>query len=208
MKNKNYRKDQFGAIHQIDRKPFVYNKQYIDVGYGQLKTLTNEMSYLRLGYIIGAIGRVPESILDVGYGTGDFLRVCTNIVKKCSGHDLFEDLLPPTCEFVTNILDQRHDVITFFDSLEHYPEIDFIKELKCNYLAISLPWCHNFDDEWFENWKHRKPDEHLHHFNKESLAAFMLDHDFEMITYSNVEDVIRKSVYEYPNILTAVFRKI
>jgi len=205
---KNYKQDQYGILHQIDRRPFVYDRQYIDVSYGKLKLLTDEMAHLRLGYVIGAIGRVPKSVLDVGYGTGDFLMACTRIVKKCSGHDLFRDLLPAGCEFVDDITEQHYDVITFFDSLEHYPDIEFVKNLKCNYAVVSLPWCHNFSDKWFDTWKHRKPDEHLHHFNENSLIAFMQANRFELVSYSNVEDTIRTSVHDYPNILTAVFKKI
>lgn len=204
----NYKQDQYGVLHQIERQPFTYDRKYIDNGYGKLQLLTDEMAHLRLGYVIGAIGRVPESILDVGYGTGDFLKACTRIVKKCSGHDLFTDLLPIGCDFVNDIIEKHYDVVTFFDSLEHYPEIDFVKNLKCNYVVISLPWCHNFSDEWFETWKHRKPDEHLHHFNAASLEAFMLANGFNLVSHSNVEDTIRKSPHSYPNILTAVFKKI
>ncbi len=205
---KNYNIDQHGVIHQQDRQPFTYNKNYIDTSYGNLVQLTDEMAYLRLGYIIGAIRRVPLSILDVGYGTGDFLKVCNRIVDRCAGHDLFQDLLPAGCDFVEDITAQHYDVITFFDSLEHYPDIDFVHRLKCNYLVVSLPWCHNISDEWFDAWKHRKPNEHLHHFDQGSLEKFMLSQGFCMLNHSKVEDTIRKSTSNLPNILTAVFKQI
>lgn len=205
---KNYNIDQFGVIHQQHRQPFIYNKNYIDTSYGNLVQLTDEMAYLRLGYIIGAIGRVPLSILDVGYGTGDFLRVCNRIVDHCAGHDLFRDLLPAGCDFVEDITDRHYDVITFFDSLEHYPDIDFVHQLKCNYIVVSLPWCHNIGDEWFDTWKHRKPNEHLHHFDQASLENFMLLQGFCLINHTNVEDTIRKSTSTLPNILTAIFEQI
>jgi len=205
---KNYEVDQYGVIHQQIRQPFVYDKNYIDISYGNLVQLTDEMAYLRLGYIIGAIGRVPLSILDVGYGTGDFLKVCTRIVKQSAGHDLFRDLLPAGCDFVEDITARHYDVITFFDSLEHYPDIDFVKKLNCNYVIISLPWCHNIGDAWFDAWKHRKPDEHLHHFDLSSLTNFMRSQGFRLVGHSNVEDTIRKSASTLPNILTAVFEQI
>jgi len=205
---KNYNIDQYGVIHQQERQPFTYDKNYIDTGYGKLVQLTDEMAYLRLGYIIGAIGRVPGSILDVGYGTGDFLKVCNRIVDRCAGHDLFRDLLPAGCDFIEDITQQHYDVVTFFDSLEHYPDIDFVHQLDCNYIVVSLPWCHNTSDEWFSTWKHRKPDEHLHHFDHASLEKFMLAQGFSMVAHSNVEDTIRKSTSDLPNILTAVFKKM
>jgi len=205
---KNYNIDQHGVIHQQDRQPFTYDKNYIDTGYGKLVQLTDEMAYLRLGYIIGVIGRVPLSVLDVGYGTGDFLKVCNRIVDRCAGHDLFRDLLPAGCDFVQDITAQHYDVVTFFDSLEHYPDIDFVQKLNCNYVVVSLPWCHNISDEWFSTWKHRKPDEHLHHFDLSSLTNFMRSQGFRLVGNSNVEDTIRKSASTLPNILTAVFEQI
>ena len=203
----NYNIDQYGIIHQVSSKPFIYNREYVDIRYSNLKLLTDEMAHLRLGYVIGGMGRIPKSVLDVGYGTGEFLKACTRIVNKCSGHDLFTDLLPRDCNFVNDITAQHYDVITFFDSLEHYPNIDFVNQLQCNYVVISVPWCHNFDDNWFKNWKHRRPDEHLHHFNLDSLEKFMISNKFFMISHSNMEDAIRKSPFSYPNILTAIFKK-
>jgi hypothetical protein len=35
-----------------------------------------------LGYIIGSIGHIPESILDIGYGNGGFLKVCSLIPNR------------------------------------------------------------------------------------------------------------------------------
>jgi len=134
--------------------------------------------------------------------------VCNRIVDRCAGHDLFRDLLPAGCDFVQDITAQHYDVVTFFDSLEHYPDIDFVQKLNCNYVVVSLPWCHNTSDEWFSTWKHRKPDEHLHHFDLSSLTNFMRSQGFRLVGNSNVEDTIRKSASTLPNILTAVFEQI
>ena len=65
-----------------------------------------------------------------------------------------------------------------------------------------------FSDEWFEDWKHRNPDEHLWHFNDKSLNAFMDDMGYTKIAQSNIEDSIRKSDCEHPNILTGIFKKM
>ena len=57
-------------------------------------------------------------------------------------------------------------------------------------------------------WKHRRPDEHLWHFNEKSIVNFFNESNFELVKVSNVEDVIRKGDYEYENILTCIFKKI
>ena len=49
------------------------------------------------------------------------------------------------------------------------------------------------NDEWFESWKHRKPDEHLWHFNRDSLNKFMERMGYVMISSTNIEDTIRKN---------------
>ena len=72
----NYEKDSNGVIKQINCTPFSYDYSYAD-NYNTLPT-NDIMSHLRLGYIVGSLGKMPESILDVGYGNGAFL----NLAKK------------------------------------------------------------------------------------------------------------------------------
>jgi hypothetical protein len=60
--------------------------------------------------------------------------------------------------------------------------------------------------EWFESWKHRRPNEHLWHFNDESLKKFVESQNYEFVNSTNIEDCIRKTNYNYPNILTSIFK--
>jgi hypothetical protein len=204
----NYKKDKFGIIHQIRKKEFDYNLNYINNSYNTYGDLPKMISNLRLGYIIGVINKFPESILDIGYGNGDFLKLCSEVILKCYGNEISGYPIPEKCEFVDNIISKEFDVITFFDVLEHFENINFISELKCNYLVISVPWCHYFSDEWFNDWKHRRENIHLHHFNDEALVNFMNNNNFECISLINVEDIIRKPIDENKNILTGIFKKI
>ena len=204
---KNYHKDDHGVIRQTVCNPIQYDQKYVDVRYNTYGELTNYMSHLRLGYIIGSTGDVPDSILDVGYGNGSFLKTCSQMIPICHGHDVSGVELPEPIKAVDSLFSGHYDVITFFDSLEHFEDIYFLDKLDCNYLCISVPWCHNFDDEWFENWKHRRPDEHLWHFNAMSLKKSVESQGYECINHTNVEDCIRKTEFDYPNILTAIFKK-
>ena len=52
-----------------------YDKEYVDIRYNSYGEKGLQMSYLRLGFILGALKHTPSSILDVGYGNGDFLKV-------------------------------------------------------------------------------------------------------------------------------------
>ena len=117
-------------------------------------------------------------------------------------------IIPSKIKTVNTIFDGHYDVISFFDSLEHFDDIYFLDKLQCDYICISVPWCHNFNDEWFENWKHRRPDEHLWHFDEKSLRRFVESQNYEYVNHTNIEDSIRKTEYSYPNILTSIFKKV
>lgn len=204
---KNYKKNHHGVLQQVEYSIISYNQNYVDVRYNNYGELTNYMSHLRLGFIIGSLGKIPNSILDVGYGNGSFLETCSSIITDCSGYDVSGVKLSDQIKIVDNLFTSHYDVITFFDSLEHCEDIYFLDKLDCNYLCISVPWCHNFDDEWFMNWKHRRPNEHLWHFNSESLKNFVESQGFTLINSTNIEDTIRKTNHSYPNILTSIFKK-
>jgi len=205
----NYELTQDGVIKQIKIKPFNYDIEYSDSRYSIFNDRGNILN-LRLGYIIGTIGKVPKSLMDVGYGNGDFLDSCIEFIPKLYGNDIQPAYkLNTEIEFVEDITSTYVEIITFFDSLEHFTDIEWVKNLKCDYVVISLPWCTNgSDDEWFENWKHRKPDEHLYHFNEVNLERFMNRQGFEMINHCNIEDKVRIDKTLSPNILTATFKKI
>jgi hypothetical protein len=203
----NYKINKYGVIEQIVKNQFNYDKAYGD-RYDMFST--KNIENLRLGHIIGSIGGVPKSLMDVGYGNGDFLINSSGLIKELYGNDVEPAYaLPDNIKFISNITEQEVEVITFFDSLEHFHDIEFVKDLKAKYVVISLPWCTNgLDDTWFENWKHRKPDEHLFHFNEISLETFMKSQGFKMINFCNLEDNIRVDKTLTPNILTACFKKI
>lgn len=205
----NYKVTQDNVIEQINKAPFKYDEEYSDTRYSIFSDRGNILN-LRLGYVVGSIGKIPASLMDVGYGNGDFLEACKPLIPMLYGNDI-----PPAYPlkegfiFVDNILEQEAEVITFFDSLEHFHNIEWVKDLKCKYVVISLPWCYSgLDDAWFTTWKHRKPDEHIFHFNEKSLQAFMKRQGYELINYCNIEDKVRVDSDLTPNILTGCFKKV
>lgn len=203
----NYAKNIDGIVYQIDKTHIDYDKDYVSNRYVKYGELPTYMGYLRLGNIVGTIGRVPGTILDVGYGDGSFLKVCKNIIPKCYGYDISTYPIPLGCNQVSDLSSGFYDVITFFDSLEHFEDIDFVADLKCNYICISVPHCHYKNDEWFREWKHRRPNEHLWHFDQQSLTSFMKRMGYSIVSGNNIEDTIRKNNIEESNILTCIFKK-
>jgi SAM-dependent methyltransferase len=215
----NYRKLHTGAIKQIVVEPFKYDIDYVKKTYDDSYGIQCDMmSYLRYAYIVGATSGKPSSILDVGYGNGSFLKICQNAGVETFGTDISHYPLP-----YGKLLDFKEcqekffDVITFFDSLEHFDDISFLKNLKCNYVCISLPNCsynaiqqvdgEEHADIYFQNWKHRKPNEHIWHYDIKALDKTMEGFGFSLINFEYIEDAIRKSSSPFPNILTAIFQK-
>ncbi len=196
-----------GIIKQENPTPIDYNVSYVEQRYNTYGALGMQMAFLRLGYLFGVIDETPKSILDVGYGNGDFLKACSRIIPNCYGNDISGYPIPEKCEFIDDITENEYDVISLFDVLEHFTDISFVKELKCKFIIISVPNCHNDNDTWFYEWKHRRPHEHIFHFNPKSLCNFMEECGFEVIEGSNVEDAIRTPVCSKSNILTMIFKK-
>lgn len=202
----NYIKLPNGIIHQVNYRKIKYDSSYSRKydGYGEN---SNYMSYLRLGVLLGNIHKTPQSILDVGYGNGSFLKACHNIIPDCYGFDISDYPTPEGIIHVQSMYDKHFDAITFFDSLEHFDDIYEIKKLDCDYVMISVPWCHYLSDEWFSSWKHRRSNEHLWHFNDISLINFFDELGYDKIYSSNVEDTIRKDPnIKIENILTCIFK--
>ena len=204
----NYEKLKNGVVKQTSFfvKKKDYTKKYVET-YNSLGELSVRMSFLRLGFLFGAIHENITRILDVGYGNGDFLNCAKNFVPEPCGFEINEYLIPDGCKFVDDIFKEEFDVVCFFDVLEHFDNIYDIENIKTKYIYISAPECHYHSDDWFKNWKHRKPDEHLWHFNRASLRSFMKEVGYDLVVYSNIEDVIRKSELKESNILTGIFIK-
>jgi hypothetical protein len=173
------------------------------------ETPMNELRYDLMTYDMYKEEVYHLFILDFGYGSGTFLKYCTELGNDCYGYDIVDTELSHGTK-IDDIFEDEYDIVTFFDSLEHCEDIEFVKNLDTRYVLISVPWCHWKDegDEWFMNWKHRKPNEHLYHFDEFSLLKFMERMGYSVIKIGNFEDRIRKPVDHRKNILTGLFKKL
>jgi len=210
----NYKKLGTGVIRQIEVSDIIIENDpsyYVNY-YNSIKDKSLKLNQIRLDYINKILGKFTfDSILDIGYGNGDFLTLCQEYGYSCYGYDVTSfATLNKEIKIIDeiDIFELKFDVITMFDSLEHFREIDWIKDLNCKYIVISVPYCHYFSDKWFENWKHRKPNEHIYHFNLESLTKHFESCGYEFVSTSNIEDEVRTPVDEHQNILTAIFKKV
>jgi hypothetical protein len=178
----------------------TYDQDYIDARYEAYDT-TEEMSHLRLGMLKAYV--VRGRLLDVGYGNGSFVKLALKAGFKAYGFDVHgADFGVP--EAGLNSGDQW-DAVTFFDSLEHIPDLAPIKDLakRTDYVIVSYP-CRPDDfpvDAW--GWKHFRPGEHIHYFCGRSIAYLF----GKTIKHAAaLEDVIRGGRGKKTNILTLVLR--
>jgi hypothetical protein len=148
-------------------------------------------------------------LLDFGCGNGAFLKTAKDnlfLKPKVAGWDVAGYPLPDI-ELV-HPKGRAWEVVTFFDSLEHIRDADeLLASFEAKYLIVSLPWCHAavMGAEWFEGWKHNRPNEHWWSFDATTLCNLMARHGYKPVFIGNPEDAVRKPDGHLPNILTGVF---
>jgi len=209
-----------GVIHQMKIEKIKYDYNYINV-YNQndyLKT-QNLLNGLRIGFIktISSMANFgPNSILDIGYGNGSFLKSCEGFIRDRYGYDISNIEPPEGVKKIEKITDY-FDIVTFWDSLEHIEDLSFISNLNCKYIYITVPYNHYFDldqnnrENWFmKEYKHRKPNEHLHHFSPEGLNNLMANLGYKILLTSNIEDIVRKPnpINKLQNTFTSCYTKL
>ena len=202
----NYEITPDGVIHQMNPKPFVYDESYVGCyDRPEYQKQTEILQAMRLAFATAVHGRPIRSLLDFGYGQGDFMKFARKQVNMVYGYDLTR-VHVDDCMIISKFIPV--DVISFNDALEHVTDLDFVKDLPCETIIISLPNCqyHLKGKDWFRDWYHRKPSEHLHFFDEQSLKNFMSNMGWEHKATSRQEDIVRKRGDEW-NILTAGFKR-
>lgn len=135
-------------------------------------------------------------ILDYGCGVGWFraFRPKDNLVV-----DSYD--ISPICP-QTGINEMRYDLVCFWDSMEHIPNLKDIEWLlyQVEYVAISIPI--KPDNVPMKSWKHyRPPDEHIHYFTIQSLNEFFAKYGFSCVKQNQCECPPRVDVW------TLLYRK-
>jgi hypothetical protein len=192
--------------YKLTGTPPDYSSSYSKVRYDTYKT-NDAMSELRYNVIKNAIGEFT-SVLDFGYGNGAFLKHCESHKISTFGYDISDYPVPTNTIKVDDPDLVKVDVATFFDSMEHLLQedlISFLQNKRCDHFCISVPWYHaSMDDKWFKDWKHRRENEHIHHFDAHGLIGLLMDVGCKIVYVGNPEDKIRTPSSNLPNILTVI----
>lgn len=202
--NEEYKVDRYGVWHQLKPKTFNYDPNYCATyDSPEYERKSELLQGLRLAFATGVHGKPIQSILDVGFGNGAFMKFSKKQVPSVSGHDISGVPVPAGCDFAPDV-NIVCDVICFWDCLEHYPNIQFVKDLRAETIVLSLPFFPGTDK--FPTWPHRKPNEHLHHFTLESMRKWMWKMGWRMVAYSKHEDIVRRRETDW-NILSCGFKR-
>ncbi|WP_348718293.1 class I SAM-dependent methyltransferase [Tenacibaculum sp. 190130A14a] len=172
-------------ISHTDSKKTLFDKIY---------QLVKNYSLKKKLKLINSFNTQEKDILDIGAGTGDFLKTCVNDnwnitgvepSKKARTIALEKDINLE--EKLTDIENKKFDVITLWHVLEHVPNlfeyIEVLKELlKPNgKLIIAVPNYKSYDAIYYkEHWAAFDVPRHLWHFSKKSIQKIFSQYGFQL----------------------------
>lgn len=165
-------------ISHTDNKRNLFEKAYQFVKHISLKRKLKLINSFQLN---------GNTLLDIGCGTGDFLKVAQqnnwkingiepnekarNIANKKTNNSVF------ATEQLLEYKPKSFDVITLWHVLEHLPKLDehisvFKKLLKSNgVLIIAVPNYNSYDAQHYKRyWAAYDVPRHLWHFSKNSIS--------------------------------------
>lgn len=186
--------------HAFQRSRAITARYDFDYMSSYLQKPEIAMSHLRTGFLKGFVRQ--GKLLDVGYGTGAFVRTASTAGFEAYGCDVHG--VDRGIQEKPLVSEDEWDAVTFFDSLEHFPDLEVIRQLsrRAKVIVVSLPKTPRFFPEC-KKWRHYKPGEHLHYFTEGSLKRLFQPKRCQVI--SDVEDAVRGRLDGEQNILTAVF---
>lgn len=162
-----------------------------------------EISYLRVGLLKAFVSK--GRLLDVGHCRGDFVRAAQRAGFDAWGYDVHGiDVGVPTVPKLCN--GQPWDVVTFFDSLEHFDRLESARALGslAKWIVVACP-CRPASFPAVRDWRHYRPGEHLHYFSRQSLGRLFTRR--ALVLETNAEDAVRGQRGSATNIATYIFRK-
>ena len=163
-------------ISHTDSKKSLLDKVYQIVKNITLKRKLN---------LINSFKTSSKNILDVGAGTGDFLKICRNNSWNVYGTEPSLDARNIAAkkavilqEDLSKIKNQKFDVITLWHVLEHVEDLqDYISKLnhllsEKGRLLIAVPNFKSDDSKYYqEHWAAFDVPRHLWHFSQSAMKV-------------------------------------
>ena len=182
---------------------YYQSKSYISHN-STKKGLINKVYHLVRSYqfykkkkVIQKISNIKKGkLLDIGCGTGDFLKymdysgwgvdgVETDMGARCIAEEKIGQKIEEKLDFVGN--ENKYDVISMWHVLEHVYNIeDYLKKVnkllkKDGVLVVGVPNCASYDAEKYKgNWVAYDLPIHLSHFRKNNIMELARKSNFEL----------------------------
>lgn len=214
----NYYKSEAYISHSNTSKGFINSTYQIVRKYTLLKKLQLISRYYKTG-----------NILDIGCGTGEFLRIFKDAKWNTFGIEPDQDARRKAIEnhelnvkeeaSISSLRDEEFDVISMWHVLEHVPRLnERIEDLKRlvkpnGMIVIAVPNLSSLDAKIYkEHWAAYDLPRHLYHFSPSDIETLFKNHGlkvfkilpmiFDSFYVSMLSEKYKKGS---PNIITAVW---
>lgn len=173
-----------------------YDAEYFEKYRGYSETaLGHELTTLRLELCSRHADMGTAPWIDVGIGAGQFIESCE---AECYGYDIN----PVAIEYLDRLgifrdpYEQEFYAATFWDSLEHIPDVHGILAKVTDWVFVSLPIFR--DDQHAIRSKHFRPDEHCWYWTREGFLAWMAEHGFICREHNTMESLAgREDIHSF-----------
>ena len=156
--------------------------------------------------LINGYSKKNKTLLDVGAGTGDFLKVAKSNTWNVKGVEPNFEARKRAKEKGVNLLpnfesltDEKFELITLWHVLEHLPDLEnqiikLVSHLEDEgTLIIAVPNFNSYDAKYYkEFWAAYDVPRHLWHFSKTAIEKLFSKHSLELV---KVKPMIFDSFY-------------
>ena len=137
------------------------------------------------------------TILDVGIGDGAFLRAMSDVAPGMRLRGV--DVNPAAIAYLDEqgwcgTLELQYDVVTFWDSLEHFRDPRVPLRAVGRVALVSLPIFTDAADAVTS--KHFKPEEHFWYFTRHAFRAFAEQEGFDVLDILATESALGRESIE------------
>lgn len=166
-------------------------KTYVDKMYQLVKRYTLG----RKTNLIDSNSQGKKTLLDIGAGTGDFLKAAKNKGWAIQGVEPNNDARMRAQEKGVNLLpsieslpNTKYELITLWHVLEHLPDLENqIQKLSSHLeeegtLIIAVPNFKSYDAKYYNNfWAAYDVPRHLWHFSKNAIKQLFSKHGLQLV---------------------------
>lgn len=183
------------GAYPVQENPYdeAYWQKYEAYAATELGRQLNE-ARLRLLDRYAAVG----AVCDIGIGCGQFVAALRAAGRVAFGWDVN----PTAIEWLRErewLLDPyvgECRAMTFWDSIEHIPDVERILARVGKYVFVSLPIFS--DARHVLASKHFRKDEHVYYWTRSGFLCWMAEHSFRCIEHNTMESLLgREDVHSF-----------